>query len=204
MRPAAPCRTGPPRRDGGLRPVDLRSLGSRFSQAMAMLSRPSPYGGTYASRVHVFIAPAMSTAIAAGRGPNHNLGRDGKAHFATWRGVMPGLARAGGLWIEMYHGTAGSPRTRSMTAREWRTVVPALLSLTSRAGGSARQLHFVFTGNARGPAGAGRACGAPMACSWRLASSSAANRRVLANGPGAYRLGGQAAHWLSEFNARFP
>jgi len=187
-----------------LRPIDRSSLGHRFSQAMAMLDVPSPYGGTFARRVHVFIAPAMTTAIAAGRGPNRNLGRDGKAHFTTWRAVMPGLARAGGLWLEMYHGTAGSTTTRSMTAREWRTIVPAFLGLVSRHGGGWRQLHFVFTGTAAGPAGAGRACGPPMTCTWRLASSTPANLRVLANRPGAYRLGAAASRWLDEFNARFP
>ena len=187
-----------------LPPVDRDSLGARFSRAMAMLDTRSPYGGTYASRVHVYIAPAMSTAIAVGRGPHHNLGRDGKPHFTTWRAVMPGLARAGGLWLEMYHGSPGSG-TSAMTAAEWRTVAPRFLSVSSRYGGRWDQLHFVFTGGTALPAGAPAACGpTAMTCSWTLASSTAANRRVLANGPGAYAVGAAASEWLANFNARFP
>ncbi len=188
-----------------LPPVDRTSLGARFSRAMAMLDRRSPYGGTYASRVNVFIAPAMSTAIAVGRGPHHNLGRDGKPHFTTWRAVMPGLARAGGLWLEMYHGSPGSTGTSSMTAREWRTVVPSFLGVSSRYGGGWNQLHFVFTGGTGLPAGAAASCGATaMACTWTLATATAANRRVLANGPGTYAVGAAASEWLANFNARFP
>ena len=199
---AAARRAGPPRFT--LPPVDADSLGARFSKAMAMLDVPSPYGGTYASRVHVYIAPAMSTAIAVGRGTHHNLGRDGKPHFRTWRGVMPGLARAGGLWLEMYHGNPGAG-TSPMTATEWRRVVPQFLSVTSRYGGGWNQLHLVFTGGAALPKGAPPGCGpTAMACSWQLATATAANRRVLANGPGAYAVGAAAAEWLANFNARFP
>ncbi len=184
--------------------VDPDSLGARFSRAMVMLDRRSPYGGTYASRVHVYIAPAMSTAIAVGRGPHHNLGRDGKPHFTTWRAVMPGLARAGGLWLEMYHGNPGSG-TSAMTAKEWRRVVPEFLSVTSRYGGRWKQLHFVITGGTELPKGAPATCGATaMTCSWTLASSTAANRRVLANGPGAYAVGAAASEWLANYNLRFP
>lgn len=187
-----------------LPPVDPDSLGARFSKAMAMLDRPSPYGGTYASRVHVYIAPAMSTAIAVGRGPHHNLGRDGKPHFTTWRGVMPGLARAGGLWLEMYHGSPGSG-TSAMTATEWRNVAPKFLSVSSRYGGGWDQLHFVFTGGTALPKGAPAGCGpTAMTCSWTLASSTSTNRRVLANGPGAYAVGAAASEWLANFNLRFP
>ena len=187
-----------------LPPVDPDSPGARFSRAMAMLDTRSPYGGTYASRVHVYIAPAMSTAIAVGRGPHHNLGRDGKPHFTTWRAVMPGLARAGGLWLEMYHGSPGSG-TAAMTASEWYRVVPSFLSVSSRYGGGWEQLHFVFTGGTALPPGAPATCGpTAMTCSWSLASSTPANRRVLANGPGAYAVGGAASEWLANFNARFP
>ena len=64
---------------------------------MRLLSeRAHPAGGTYAERVHLYIAPAFSTSIALGRGVHHHLGNDGKPHRATWRGVMPALARAGG------------------------------------------------------------------------------------------------------------
>lgn len=183
--------------------IDPKSPGARFTAAMKLLLIPSPYGGTYASRVHVFIAPAMSTTIAKGKGPNRNLGRDGKPHFRTWRAVMPGVALAGGVWIEMYHGTAGSVVTEAMTATEWRTVAPDLLALIEGAGGNAAQLHFLFT-HAGMPRGAPAGCGAtPMECSWSLASQGA-NAQVLANGPGTYRVGDGASEWLAQYNLRFP
>ncbi len=100
--------------------VDPSSPGAKLSTAMDLLAaRPYPGGGTYAERVHLYIAPAFSTSIAAGRGPHRHLGNDGKPHRATWRGVMPAVAKAGGVWLEMYHhdGTL-----TSMTAKEWRTV----------------------------------------------------------------------------------
>lgn len=78
---------------------------------------PSPYGGTWASRVHVYIAPAVTSAMAAGRGPDRNLGRDGKARFRTYRTVMTGLARAGAVWIEMYHGITARPSPFTVTER---------------------------------------------------------------------------------------
>ena len=39
---------------------------------------------------------------------------------------------------------------------------------------------------------------------WSLAALPGINRAVLANGPGEYRLGGQAAAWLAQFDNYFP
>jgi hypothetical protein len=188
------------RKGGGPGPVLASSPGARFAAAMRMLDTPSPYGGTWASRVHVYLAPAVHTSIAAGRGPHRNLGRDGKPHRPTWRALMPGLARAGGVHLQMYHGVSGGARA-PMTAGMWRTVPGAFLGLFTGAGGDPTDVHFLFT-SAGTPAGA-RGC-TGVVCAWRLAESTAAGRTVLANGPGVYRIGPEAGVWLREFNRRFP
>jgi hypothetical protein len=186
-----------------LPPVNPRSAGARFSRAMEVLDTlPAPGGGSYASHVHVYLAPAAVAAIGTGRGPNHNLGRDGKPHFSTWRAVMPGLARAGGVWLEMYHGSPGGT-VSAFTAAEWRTGPRDVVDVLRASGGDAGRVHFVLTETAM-PAGASAGCGTPMACTWTLASLPGANARILANGPGAYRVGAQAPEWIRQYNLRFP
>jgi hypothetical protein len=142
----------------------------------------------------------VHTAIAAGRGPERNLGRDGKPHRPSWRGVMPGLALAGGVHLQMYSGAGRG--TVSFDARTWRTVPPAFLGLFGRHGGRPGTVHFVFTGGVR-PAGAPARCGDAMACKWTLAEATPAGRTILANGPGVYRIDDHALAWLREFNRRF-
>jgi len=180
--------------------IDPSSPGARLSTAMGLLAaRSHPGGGSYAERVHLYIAPAFSTSIAAGRGPHRHLGNDGKPHRATWRGVMPAVARAGGVWIEMYHhdGTV-----TSMTAKEWRTVPKGFASYAARFGGRSDRMHLLIAG-APAPAGAS-GCGEAMACQWAMAASTPTGRALLANGPGAYRLGAQAAAWRAEYNRALP
>lgn len=180
--------------------VDPSSPGAKLSTAMDLLAqRPYPGGGSYAERVHLYIAPAFSTSIAAGRGAHRNLGNDGKPHRATWRGVMPAVAKAGGVWIEMYHhdGTL-----TSMTAREWRTVPQGFASYAARFGAAPDRLHLLIGGT---PAPAGSSgCGDAMACQWALAGATPTGQAMLANGPGAYRLGSQAAAWRAEYNRALP
>jgi hypothetical protein len=189
-----------PRRGQALRPVDPASPGARFTAAMRALNTESPWGGTWASRVLVYLAPAVHTSIAAGRGPERNLGRDGKPHRRTWRGVMPGLALAGAVNLQMFHATGGTPR--AFPAGRWRAVPGAFTRLFARHGGDPSRVHFIFTATDT-PPGAPRSCGARMACQWRLAESTPMGRTVLANGPGLYRVGDQAGAWLREFNRRF-
>ncbi|MCU0307616.1 MAG: hypothetical protein MUE51_07585 [Thermoleophilia bacterium] len=184
-----------PRRGQGPVPVDPGSPGARLSAAMRLLEVPSPWGGTYARRVHFYLAPAVSTAIARGVGPHHNLGRDGKPHFGTFRGVMPGLAAGGGVWVEMYHGVGGRPAP--LSAAEWRTVPHDVLEVFAGHGGSARRVHLLFAGTSAAPPGAPAGC-RPMACQFRLARSTPAGRRLLANGAGAYRVGDQARDFARE------
>lgn len=171
--------------------------GANLSRAMAMLDRPSPWGGTWAQRVHFYMAPNFGSAIAKGRGANHNRGRDGKPHFPTWNRVMPALARAGGVWLEMYH-QGGRPFTRA----EWRNTGKDVWSLLRRRGGRLDRLHFMMSRAGTRPAGAPRSCGGGMACQWKLADTGAINRRIVDNGVGAYRVGNQARAWVRQHRRR--
>lgn len=181
--------------------VSPASPGARLSVAMGILAaRPYAGGGTYAERVHLYVAPAFSTSIALGRGPHHHLGNDGLPHRATWRGVMPALARAGGVWIEMYHAfSAGS--VTPMSAREWRVVPKVFSGYAAQFGADASRFHLMLTEAGSVPAGVS-GC-EPMQCQWQLAGSTPAGAAMLANGPGAYRVGAQAASWRAEFNRAF-
>jgi hypothetical protein len=181
-----------------LRPVSPRSPGARLTEAMRRLAAmPWPGGGSYADRVHFYLAPTVTTSIGKGQGRNQNLGRDGKPHFTTWRGVMPGLALSGGIWLEMYHGKAvGSGRDPFM-AVEWRRYPRDVVSVFRSFGGSPDRVHFMIANTPVMPRKASE-CGGitPMACVWRLAGLPGANRQILMNGAGAYQVGGQAAEWL--------
>jgi hypothetical protein len=180
--------------------VDPDGPASRLSQALEMLSGiPHPDGGNYAERVHIYIAPAFMSSIALGRGPHHHLGNDGKPHRATWRGVMPALARAGGVWLEMYHYTRAGGVTPA-TSAEWRAAPPVFSRYLVRFHGHGDRLHLMMTEAHAMPRRAAATCGTPMACQWSLAESTPAGRLVLANGPGGYRLGSQATAWRAEFN----
>ena len=178
------------------------SPGAKLSATMTILAaRPYPAGGSYAERVHLYIAPAFSTSLAAGRGPHRNLGNDGKPHRATWRGVMPALARAGGVWLEMYHHSRALG-VHSLKAKEWRTVPKVFATYAGTFGVDRARLHMVLSASPTVPAGA-TGCGAPMACQWTLAAATPAGAQMLANGPGAYRVGDQANAWRAEYNRVF-
>lgn len=181
--------------------VDPDSLGSRFSRAMVILSRtPHPAGGTYADRVHLYIAPAFGSSIGVGRGPHRHLGPDGKPHRATWRGVMPAVARAGGVWLQMYHYDGGS--TKTMSAKLWRKVPAAFYGYAKRFRTDLDRIHFVFSGATNVPRGA-KGCGNAMACQWDLARSTRVGRAILSNGVAAYRTAELTATWRQEFNRTF-
>ncbi|MFZ4755139.1 MAG: hypothetical protein ACOYL4_03930 [Miltoncostaeaceae bacterium] len=195
--PAAPMVVG-----GRVPVADASALSSRLAAAFAALDEPSPYGGTWASRVNVYLAPAMSTAIAAGSGSNHNLGRDGKPHFRTYRTVMAGLARVGGVWMEMYHGTAEGV-TSPFSVREWTRAPSSMTAEYRRAGGDPTHLHLLITGSAAYPAGRlPSGCVTPQRCAWQMAESTPSGRAMVANGVGAYRLGAAARPFLAEWQAR--
>ena len=182
---------------------DPQSPGGQFAAALAALDTPSPYGGTWASRINVYLAPAMTSALAAGRGPDRNLGRDGRPHFRTYRTVLSGLSHVGAVWIEMYHGL-GATITSPFTVAEWRTAPAAVAAEFRRAGGDVTRLHMLVTGSdgfpAGGPLPAG--CVTPHSCAWALAEATPAGRQILANGVGGYRLASSARAFLAEWHAR--
>jgi len=182
---------------------DPNSAGGRFAAALVALDTPSPYGGTWASRIHVYLAPAMTSAIAAGKGPDRNLGRDGRPHFRTYRAVLGGLSHVAGVWIEMYHGL-GATMTSPFTVSEWRSAPAAVGAEFRRAGGDMSRLHMLVTGSETYPRGGTlpAGCVTPQACVWALAESTPAGRRILANGVGGYRLAHSARAFLAEWHAR--
>ncbi len=199
--------------------------GVRLSAAMQTLAgEASPWGGTYASRIHFYIAPAISTSIGVGRGRFRTLGRDGKHHFKNYAYLMPALSYAGGTWLEMYHFDGRGAPLDAFTPVEWRDVPTAMATFMRARTPSLdplQSLHFVMTeattvGCRRAPsvpptaitrmaASQIRAIGTPapitvavgrrsaMSCVWTRAQTGPVNRRVLANGPGAFRVSSAAA-----------
>ena len=126
---------------------EWQNAGHLLKFAMRRLAgTPSPWGGSYASRIHFYLAPGVSTAIAAGGGPVHNRGADGKVKGPDYSSVIDALSLAGGVWLEMYHyPTRGSART-PFTSTEWRTVPTAVAGFMAESGGDPLQsLHFVMT-----------------------------------------------------------
>ena len=117
------------------------SVARRLTRAMQILDVPSPHGGTYAGRVHFYVAPNMLSTMTAGRGTNYDLGRDGRPHFPTWRAVMPAFAKAGGVWLEMYH-----QNREPFTAREWRHGPKRFLRVFGRSGGRTDRVHSCSRG----------------------------------------------------------
>jgi len=166
---------------------------------MQILDVPSPHGGTYAGRVHFYVAPNMLSTMTAGRGTDYDLGRDGRPHFPTWRAVMPAFAKAGGVWLEMYH-----QNREPFTARESRYGPKRFLRVFGRSGGRTDRVHFMLTRAPWRPPGRLPACGDPMSCQWKLADLPGVNWTIMRNGVGAYRLGEQASTWLRQYNRRLP
>ena len=122
--------------------------GYRLATAMKLLAQiRSPWGGSYASRIHFYLAPGVSTAIAAGRGPAHNRGADGEVKWPDYSSVIDAFTTAGGVWLEMYHyPTRGSART-PFTSTEWRNVPTAVAAFMAERGIEypLKSLHFVMT-----------------------------------------------------------
>jgi hypothetical protein len=90
------------------------SPAARLSDALQTLKRRSPWGFSYASRVHLYLTGTVATNIArpSPRGPR-------------FRQLAPGLARAGGVWIEMYTGSEGAGAV-AFSKADWRNVPGAV------------------------------------------------------------------------------
>ena len=157
---------------------------------------PYPGGGTYAARVHFYVAPGVSTAIATGLGFNRTQGRDGKDHFRNYAGLMPALRRAGGVWLEMYHYPKGTKKRTPFDATEWSTVPARFASFMRDRGGIATAppnslLHFVMTGG-------------DIPTQWKRATTGGLNTMILSNGPASFKLtGADAVAYGTEFRKYF-
>ena len=179
-------------------------LGYELGRAMEILAAsPFPGGGSYAQRVHFYIAPGVVSSLGVGRGRFQNLGRDRRPHFRSYEGVRPALQRAGGVWLEMYHFDRASRTRAPFNTYEW-SVYPwrfALYLTGPGAGapdsGALSRMHFMMTrGSPKPKGGAPAICrrGAGQACQFTLAGS-VKNRAILANGVGQYRMEGDEAAW---------
>ena len=177
------------------------NLGRNFTTAMRALARTSsPWGGTYASRVAVYVDAGVTVSIYEGKGTNHNLNGHGRPQYAVFSDVMPGLAKAGAIWMEMYNGVHSGNGTAPLSAAQWSLMPTRFAGYLVHFGGRVAHIHYLF-GGAGAPT---PACADPQACSWALAARGGINRTILGNGPGEYRLGTQAASWLAQFDAYFP
>ena len=129
---------------------DSGTPGARLKTAMESLSRLEFQPGvSYASRIHFYVAPGVSTSVSAGLGPQRTLGRNGEEMRRDYSQVMSAMARSGGAWLEMYHYPGrGRPRT-PFTAEEWRDVPTRFAAFLRERSPSARDplnyLHFVLT-----------------------------------------------------------
>lgn len=129
---------------------DSGTPGARLKAAMESLSRIEFQPGvSYASRIHFYVAPGVSTSISEGLGPQRTLGRNGEEMRRDYSQVMSAMARSGGAWLEMYHYPGrGKPRT-PFTAAEWRDVPTRFAAFLRERSATGRNplnyLHFVLT-----------------------------------------------------------
>jgi len=179
--------------------------GATLRAAMVALETPSRHGGTYASRVHFWIGPGLHSSIGAGLGPNHNLGRDGKPHRRTYHAALDGMARAGGVWNQMFHGPGVGRASDPMSVEAWMRWPAGFADMFTRRGGSIERVHFIFMDAGGLPAGTlPPGSDDPMSAAFALAAQPGVNTRILCNGPGALRVENQARAWLSAFDRTFP
>lgn len=200
-------------------PNSRKKPGARQSRSLRLAlgqlaESPHPEGGTYADRVHLYIAPGVSTAIEKGMGPDRTLGRDRKPHFRNYSELAKALPRAGGIWLEMYHyPTRGKPR-ESFTVAEWGQVPMDFASFIRSKAPTSRpsnRMHFVMTQTKKNLCPTSKittpivgAGAESMDCQWLLAKLNPFNRKVLANGPAAYKVTGAAAvEWGRRFRLEF-
>lgn len=106
---------------------------------------------------------------------------------AGWADAWALLARSGGVWLETFRARDGVPI--AWQPEEWLTFPRAVADRLAAVGGDLRRLHFLI-----GP-GAQRA-------QWRLATTGE-NCAILANGPGAYRVGRNATAFVRQFRRAF-
>jgi hypothetical protein len=187
--------------------------GYELSVAMGILAAtPYPSGGTYASRVHFYIAPGVVSSIGVGRGAYRNLGRDRRPHFRSHEGVRAALQLAGGVWLEMYHFHRRSGTRTPFSTREWMDY-PARFAKHLTGPGSrvadpvlAGKVRFLMTRGAppyvRGAPAVCRSPRRPQRCQFALAQLPQ-NAPMLANGVGQYRMEGNEREWRGQVHRLF-
>lgn len=186
--------------------------GYELAKAMKLLATQPYAGGSYADRVHFYIAPGVISSLGVGRGRYFNLGRDGRPHFRTYEGIRGALQRAGGLWLEMYHfNTATRSRTPFNTG-EWSAYPTRFTRYLTGPGavsadpGLVARVRFMMSkGAPLARAGAPAACrnaALPQTCQFALASLPQ-NAPMLANGVGQYRMEGDEAEWRAQVKRLF-
>jgi len=125
--------------------------GQNLLEAMRQLDQtPSPWGGSYASRIHFALAPGPATSVAYGYGNHRTLGRDGSNGRRNYFDVFRAMSYGGGVWIEMYH--YATKKIEQNTADEWRDVGVGVVSFLKYARSQRNPLdytHFLF-GNVTG------------------------------------------------------
>lgn len=147
---------------------DAGTPGRMLKEAMITLAKQQFRPGvSYASRVHFYVAPGVTTSISEGLGPKRNLGRNGKDMRRDYSEVMAAISRAGGAWLEMYHYPGrGKPRT-PFTGAEWRDVPTRFATfLKERTTGTRdplNYLHFVLTDTPGADPPAPETCRVPLA-----------------------------------------
>lgn len=152
--------------------------------------------------VYLDVGPRVMSAVAAGYGPDHNLGRDGKPRFATFRTLMGAAAAADGAFFQMYHLPGfGQPAT-PFTVEEWLRGPARVQAMLAAAVGDPAKMHFTFTDVTGMPPGypAGRAT-TPMGAQFDLARQPV-NLGIFDNGLGAQNLGDPAS-FLSEMRVGY-
>ena len=103
----------------------------------------------------------------------------------SWTGARRAMSLAGGVWLEAYRGR------EQWTAEEWVTWPGEVAREMDSIGGERKRVHVLLRG------------GGDHAQTWRLARTGSACA-VLGTGPGAYRLGEDAARFVAEFRRTFP
>lgn len=142
---------------------DAGTPGARLKDAMILLAKTSFRPGvSYASRIHFYVAPGVSTSISAGLGSDRTLGENGKRMRRNYSQVMSAMSRAGGVWLEMYnYPERGKPR-QPFSGADWRDVPTRFAAfLRERTTGDRdplNYLHFVLTDTPGAPKPAPETC----------------------------------------------
>ena len=174
--------------------------GSRLYRAMKELDA-MPFGTegeSYADRVHFYVAPALVTMVGVGRGPHFTFNRKATLNIRPGiRGVAPALARAGGVWLQMYHGNG-----KAVSVKTWRLAAKRFDNYMRRHGGTRDRVHFMMSQTTGKPRGASCKGLTVMGCNWKLAKRGY-NKRALRRGVGVWNAGDGAAEWRDRYKAFF-